>query len=67
MVATCGGQEGANIAPRSAMPAPTTDKRHVLHICVVRDENYSITCVTVATEVAILAKSVFRNFTTHAG
>lgn len=67
MVATCGGQKGANIAPRSAMPAPATDEGHVSHICVVRDENCSITCMTVATEVAIFAKSVFHIFDIHAG
>jgi len=62
MVATCGGQEGANIAPRSAMPAPATDKRHVLHICVARDENCSIMCMTVATEVAIFCQKRVPHF-----
>ena len=67
MVATHGGQEGANVAPCGAMPAPATDERHVLCICVARDENCSITCMTVATELAIFAKSVFHIFTMHAG
>jgi hypothetical protein len=66
MVATCGGQEGANVAPCSAMPAPATDERHVLRICVMRDENCSVTCMTVATEVAIFVESVFHIFTLHA-
>jgi hypothetical protein len=67
MVATCGGQEGDNIAPCSAMPAPATDERHMSHICVVRDESCSIMCMTFATEVAVFAKSVFRIFTVRAG
>lgn len=43
-----------------------TDESHMLHIFVVRDENCSITCMTIATEVAIFAESMFHIFTMHA-
>jgi hypothetical protein len=41
--------------------------RDTLCICVVHDENCSVSCMTVATEVAILAKSVLHIFAMHAG
>jgi hypothetical protein len=67
MVATYGGQVGANGAPCSDMPAPETDESHMLRIFVVRDEDCSVTCMTVATAVAIFTESVFHIFTMHAG
>jgi hypothetical protein len=67
MVATCGGQVGANGAPCGDMPAPETDESHMLRIFVVREENCSVTCMTVATEVAVFAGSVFHIFTMQTG
>ena len=50
LVATRGGQEGVSGAPCSVMPAPATDERCMLHVCVVPKKTAHITCMAVATE-----------------